>query len=109
MRDLAVILDSQDFQDGFSTTQKRGFRDAADGFKSAFEDTTGVELTPPLLVAMVYGASAQAAVVSQSNPLGAVLNSLMGKAAVSAAQPDTILMISLGYLARDFLAGERVE
>lgn len=102
---LAQILDGIDFVDGVSTSQKRAYRKAADDFEQTLKKMLQVELSPPILISMLLGATAELQLTQTINPLTSVMASFVGEVNVT---PNVHFMIILGYLCRDILAGERV-
>lgn len=90
---LAGLLDFSDPLDASSAD----FRASADAMRRWLEETLG-DLTPPLLLAFWAGATLQADVA---------VRSVLGED--DQHLPDSRLSIVVAYLARDLLAGERVE
>ena len=98
---LAGLLDSSDFLDASSADMRRDFRSYADIMRRSLENELG-DLTPPLLLAFRMGAAFQAGLGS----VPAAVRSVLGG---GQHLPDSRLSIVVAYLARDLLAGERVE
>jgi hypothetical protein len=107
LAELASVLDGQTFVEGTSIVQKRAIRHAADELKTTLEKYID-PLGPIALICYVAGASAQAALSERANPLNALMGAL-GRDNSTEAGPDATLMLIVSYLARDLLAGERVE
>ncbi len=106
LAELASLLDSSEFINGTSKIQKDAIRSAADQLRVALEKYFE-PLSPPALVCYVAGASAQVALSKQESPLAPLLSSI-GLAAQTDS-PSHTLMLIVSYLARDLLAGERIE
>lgn len=105
---MAAVLDGADFLDGTSRNQRRELRKAADGVGKAIEDTVGL-VTPEILVAFFAGAATEATMSADMNPLSRLMKQVMGAGADKQLTPNNVLTILVAYLARDLLAGERVE
>lgn len=105
LAEMAKALDSAEFLDSTSKTQREAFRNAADSITKALEDAVGV-VTPPVLVAFLVGATAEVGFRNTLNPLPSLLGPLLGK--TSPDSPNSVLIMVIAFIARDLLAGERV-
>jgi hypothetical protein len=103
------ILDKPEFVDGTSKLQKRAFREAADTLRTSIEEHCG-PLGADRLIAFWMGATFQAQLASQGNPVMELLGPILGGAEPGrGTSPETNLLICISYLARDLLSGGRVE
>lgn len=107
LANFAKVLDSVEFVDGTSAMQKKALREGADSLRTTIEELCE-DLTPPILVGFYSGAAAQAKMSADSNPLAGAMNRVMGMGQDPEAPLHT-LTILVAYLARDLLAGERVQ
>jgi hypothetical protein len=103
-RQLAQVLDGAEYGDGLSQVQKRALRESADTLVTGLAEL-GLEPTIPTLMAIWTGAALQATRTAPTDVLGQLLK--MRSKEVSGPAPE--LMLVLAHLARDVLAGERVE
>lgn len=103
LKKMAEVLDQPEFLDGTSPLQRRGYRAAADELGQAIADLSQHELTATDIMTFLQGATFQAEVGSG---FGGLLGQIVG--GVQQNKVNTTIVLCLGYLARDLLAGERV-
>lgn len=103
---MAAILDGETFQNGTSVVQRRSFRETADTVRESIEKMTGIPISIPTLVAFWMGAHIYKQTTSNAGIAG-LIRSAMGPQPEDTAF-DSLFAITVAYLARDLLAGERV-
>jgi hypothetical protein len=100
---LAQALDDPGVSDNLSPSQWRLLRECTDNLRSALQESLG-DLTPPLLVALMLGATIQANLEDGSDPVSSVLASLgVRRKTPGEEQPHSLLLLMLGLLSQDLL------
>jgi hypothetical protein len=107
IKNFAETLDSQQFLDSTSNLQRAMLREQADGLREVCKKQ-GLPVTADTLVAFVSGATMQAAMTAAANPLMKTMNAML-KQDGDSTEANPVLMLMVAYLARDILAGRRVE
>lgn len=106
IREFAESIDSETYLNETSLSQRLLLRKQADELKSLL-NRQHLPITADTLVAVMAGATMQASVDRAANPLARTVNAMLGADQQEGASP--VLTLIVAYLARDLLAGRRVE
>lgn len=106
LRQLAEALDDREYLDATSPNQRRAMRKAADTVRGVMLEWSD-DVTPQMLLCLWTGATMQAQLSTKDLP--EALQAILGSTASVPPSPAVGLTVSIAYLARDVLAGERVE